>query len=86
MRRAIAPATSGSNSVGATLGLGIGGSATGSNGNGANITPGAVAREFSRMDPSDQKKMLVRCRDVAAGGYDSGLAGLCKMLRTLASR
>jgi len=39
------------------------------------------------MPVNDQRKLLIRCRDISvSSGYDSGLAGLCGLLRSTASR
>ncbi|MGO7586300.1 hypothetical protein ACC689_25040 [Rhizobium ruizarguesonis] len=41
---------------------------------------------FRSMPVNDQRKMLVRCADISASGGDSGLAGLCSLLKATASR
>ncbi|EJT05745.1 hypothetical protein RCCGE510_07451 [Rhizobium sp. CCGE 510] len=47
---------------------------------------------FRARPVNEQRKMLVRCADisspggVASGGSDSGLAGLCSLLKAIASR
>jgi hypothetical protein len=80
---------------GLNLGLGVGAASTGWRrefrrrygvGSGS-LTPTVVLQRFREMSVNDQRKMLVRCRDISvSSGYDSGLAGLCGLLRSAASR
>ncbi|MBB3658575.1 hypothetical protein FHX15_003822 [Rhizobium sp. BK650] len=79
---------------GLNLSLGLGGASGGGTGTGADGTetggrsaPSAVVERFKEMSVNDRQKMLVRCRDISlSSGYDSGLAGLCALLRSTASR
>jgi hypothetical protein len=41
---------------------------------------------FDDMPAGERRKVLKRCRDVLDGGYDSGLASLCRLLQSSASR
>ncbi|OOG67810.1 hypothetical protein B0E45_20610 [Sinorhizobium sp. A49] len=49
-------------------------------------SPGASFAAFDDMPAGERRKVLKRCRDVLDGGYDSGLASLCRLLQSSASR
>ena len=79
----------GPNGLNSGLGLGAGaGSGDGAGaGAGSSSASADVVERFRKMPVNQQQKLLIRCRDVSvSGGYDSGLTGLCRLLRSTASR
>ncbi|WP_027684861.1 hypothetical protein [Rhizobium leguminosarum] len=87
--RATASVGSG-NGVDANLAIGgvdeAGGNATARPGTTHSASQARTLEVFRSRPVKDQRKMLVRCADISASGGDSGLAGLCSLLRATASR